>query len=160
MQEKTAPVFVVATANDVAALPPEFLRKGRFDEMFFVDLPDAREREAIWKIVVAKHGRKPGAYDAASLAEAGDQFTGAEIEAVFVDALHEAFAAGREPEPADILAALRRTVPLARLMDGRISALRQWARGRARDAGSGSSSQTPSAKPPRRNGRKVAALAN
>ena len=59
MQEKTAPVFVVATANDVAALPPEFLRKGRFDEMFFVDLPDAREREAIWKIVVAKHGRKP-----------------------------------------------------------------------------------------------------
>jgi len=135
MQEKTAPVFVVATANDVTALPPEFLRKGRFDEMFFVDLPDARERAAIWQIVIARHGRAAADYDPDALARACEQFTGAEIEAVFRDALYEAFSNEREPVPADILGALGRTVPLARLMDGQIAALRQWARGRARIAG-------------------------
>ncbi len=160
MQEKTSPVFVVATANDVSALPPEFLRKGRFDEMFFVDLPGKQDREAIWRIVVSKYGRDPEAYDIPALAAASERFTGAEIEAVFLDALHDAFARSSEPQNAVIAAALERTVPLARLMSERISALRQWARGRARDAGSGSSSQTPPAKPPRRNGRKVAALAN
>ena len=93
-------MFVVATANDVTQLPPEFLRKGRFDEMFFVDLPDPRERAAIWDIVIAKYGRKPADFDTVVLARACEQFTGAEIEAVFVDALHEAFAKGREPAPA------------------------------------------------------------
>jgi SpoVK/Ycf46/Vps4 family AAA+-type ATPase len=136
MQEKIAPVFVVATANDVTALPPEFLRKGRFDEMFFVDLPDVRERAAIWDIVIAKHGRTPAEFDSVLLARACEQFTGAEIEAVFSDALYEAFSHGREPESTDILEALQHTVPLAQLMDGQISALRHWARGRARGAGS------------------------
>jgi SpoVK/Ycf46/Vps4 family AAA+-type ATPase len=92
-------VFVVATANDVSKLPPEFLRKGRFDEMFFVDLPDALERAQIWDIVIARHGRRPADYDTVVLARACEQFTGAEIEAVFIDALHEAFAEGREPGP-------------------------------------------------------------
>lgn len=134
MQEKEKPVFVVATANDVSKLPPEFLRKGRFDELFFVDLPDAHERAQIWDIVIARHGRKPTDYDTVVLARACEQFTGAEIEAVFVDALHDAFADGREPSAKDILEAIMHTVPLAQLMDGQISALRHWARGRARDA--------------------------
>ena len=86
MQEKQKPVFVVATANDVSKLPPEFLRKGRFDELFFVDLPDALERAQIWDIVIERHGRKPTDFDTVVLARACEQFTGAEIEAVFIDA--------------------------------------------------------------------------
>jgi SpoVK/Ycf46/Vps4 family AAA+-type ATPase len=134
MQEKTKAVFVVATANDVSKLPPEFLRKGRFDEMFFVDLPDAQERAQIWDIVIKRHGRRPTDYDTVVLARACEQFTGAEIEAVFIDAMHEAYAEGKEPGPKEILEAMSNTVPLANLMDGQISALRHWAKGRAREA--------------------------
>jgi len=136
MQEKTKAVFVVATANDVSKLPPEFLRKGRFDEMFFVDLPDALERAQIWDIVIARHGREPGDFDTVALARACEQFTGAEIEAVFIDAMHEAYAEGKEPGPKEILEAMTHTVPLAQLMDGQIAALRHWAKGRAREAAS------------------------
>lgn len=132
MQEKNKPVFVVATANDVSKLPPEFLRKGRFDEMFFVDLPDAQERAQIWDIVIARHGRKPTDFDTVVLAQMCELYTGAEIEAVFVDALHEAYADGREPKPSDILEATEHMIPLAQLMDGQIAALRHWAKGRAR----------------------------
>ena len=134
MQEKQSPVFVVATANDVSKLPPEFLRKGRFDELFFVDLPDAQERAQIWDIVIKRNGRRSTDYDTTSLSRSCEQFTGAEIEAVFVEALHEAYAEGKEPGPKEILQAMTRTVPLANLMDGQISALRQWAKGRAREA--------------------------
>lgn len=134
MQEKNKPVFVVATANDVSKLPPEFLRKGRFDEMFFVDLPDAQERTQIWNIVIARHKRNPRDFDTAELSRACEQFTGAEIEAVFIDAMHEAYAEGNEPTTKDIVEAITRTVPLANLMDGQINALRQWAKGRARGA--------------------------
>jgi SpoVK/Ycf46/Vps4 family AAA+-type ATPase len=148
MQEKTKAVFVVATANDVSKLPPEFLRKGRFDEMFFVDLPDALERAQIWDIVIKRHGRRPTDYDTVVLSRACEQFTGAEIEAVFIDAMHEAFAENREPGPKDILAAMTNTVPLANLMDGQISALRHWAKGRAREAASRTT--------PARNGRRMA----
>jgi AAA+ superfamily predicted ATPase len=136
MQEKEKPVFVVATANDVSKLPPEFLRKGRFDEMFFVDLPDALERAQIWDIVIKRHGRRPTDYDTVVLARACEQFTGAEIEAVFIDAMHEAYAEGKEPGPKEILEAMSNTVPLANLMDGQIAALRHWAKGRAREAAS------------------------
>jgi SpoVK/Ycf46/Vps4 family AAA+-type ATPase len=136
MQEKQKPVFVVATANDVSKLPPEFLRKGRFDELFFVDLPDALERAQIWDIVIKRHGRRPTDYDTVVLARACEQFTGAEIEAVFIDAMHDAYAEGKEPGPKEILEAMTNTVPLAQLMDGQISALRHWAKGRAREAAS------------------------
>lgn len=136
MQEKTKAVFVVATANDVSKLPPEFLRKGRFDELFFVDLPDALERAQIWDIVIKRHGRRPTDFDSVVLARACEQFTGAEIEAVFIDALHEAYAEGKEPGPKEILEAMTSTVPLANLMDGQIAALRHWAKGRAREAAS------------------------
>jgi SpoVK/Ycf46/Vps4 family AAA+-type ATPase len=134
MQEKEKPVFVVATANDVSKLPPEFLRKGRFDEMFFVDLPDAQERQQIWKIVIARHGRKTDDYDTSVLSTTCEQYTGAEIEAVFIDALHEAFAESREPADNDINDAIANTIPLAQLMDAQIAALRTWAKGRARPA--------------------------
>ena len=85
MAEKSAPVFVVATANDVSQLPPELLRKGRWDEMFFVDLPNQEERQEIWRIQVAKHGRDWKDYDVAQLAKATEGLTGSEIEAVFVE---------------------------------------------------------------------------
>jgi ATP-dependent 26S proteasome regulatory subunit len=146
MQEKTKAVFVVATANDVSKLPPEFLRKGRFDEMFFVDLPDALERAQIWDIVIARHKRKPTDFDTVVLARACEQFTGAEIEAVFIDAMHEAYAEGKEPGAKEILEAMTHTVPLAQLMDSKIAALRQWSKGRAREAASRS---TTTATPPR-----------
>ena len=142
MQEKQSPVFVVATANDVSALPPEFLRKGRFDEIFFLDLPGQDERRHIWEIVIARHRRDPSALDPAALARATPGFTGAEIESAFLDALHEAFAETREPTTADLRAAIARTVPLSRLMEEKITALRQWAKGRARPA-----SQTPETPP-------------
>jgi SpoVK/Ycf46/Vps4 family AAA+-type ATPase len=143
MQEKDKPVFVVATANDVSKLPPEFLRKGRFDEMFFVDLPDASERAQIWDIVIKRHGRRPADYDTGELARGCEQFTGAEIEAVFIDALHEAYAEGKEPGPKEIQEAMTHTVPLAQLMDCQIADLRQWAKGRAREAASHSSTAGP-----------------
>ena len=138
LQEKEKPVFVVATANDVSKLPPEFVRKGRFDEMFFVDLPNAEERGRIWDIVIRKFGRKPEDLDPVVLARASEQFTGAEIEAVFVEALHAAFAAGREVSRKDLGAAIAETVPLAQQMDGEIARLRHWAKGRAREAGGAS----------------------
>jgi SpoVK/Ycf46/Vps4 family AAA+-type ATPase len=150
MQEKDQPVFVVATANDVSKLPPEFLRKGRFDEMFFVDLPDAQERAQIWDIVIKRHGRRPAGFDTVALSRACEQFTGAEIEAVFIDALHEAYTEGREPGPKDILDAMAHTVPLAQLMDGQIGALRHWAKGRARDAGAPVKSTPPAPRSSRR----------
>jgi AAA+ superfamily predicted ATPase len=134
MQEKEKPVFVVATANDVSQLPPEFLRKGRFDEMFFVDLPDAAERSQIWDIVITRHGRKTDDFNASELAKSAEQFTGAEIDAVFVDALYDAFLDDREPTDLDMINAMTRMVPLANLMDGQIAALRNWAKGRARSA--------------------------
>jgi SpoVK/Ycf46/Vps4 family AAA+-type ATPase len=119
MQEKQKAVFVVATANDVSKLPPEFLRKGRFDELFFVDLPDLQERAQIWDIVIARHGRKVADYDSVALARACDQFTGAEIEAVFFDALHEAFAEGKEPQLSDIIAAMNAPSPLSKYFEAR-----------------------------------------
>ena len=153
MQEKEKPVFVVATANDVSKLPPEFLRKGRFDEMFFVDLPDVSERAQIWDIVIKRHGRKPADFDTVALSRACEQFTGAEIEAVFIDAMHEAYADGREPRAKDITEAITHTVPLAQLMDGQIAALRHWAKGRAREAAS-------HATPAPRNSRRITSQAN
>jgi SpoVK/Ycf46/Vps4 family AAA+-type ATPase len=104
--------------------------------MFFVDLPDALERAQIWDIVIARHGRKARDFDTVALARACEQFTGAEIEAVFIDAMHEAYAEGSEPSAKDILEAMSNTVPLAQLMDGQITALRHWAKGRAREAAS------------------------
>lgn len=137
MQEKKAPVFVVATANDVTQLPPEMLRKGRFDDLFFVDLPGQDERADIWRIQVGARGRDPAGLDIGALARASDGFTGAEIEQAYIDAMYAAFAGGREPGMIDIAEAMDNTVPLGRLMRDEIARLRKWAVGRCRMAGGG-----------------------
>lgn len=134
LQEKTAPVFVVATANDVSQLPPEMLRKGRWDELFFVDLPNQEERELIWQIQVTKHRRDPRQFDLAQLSKSTDGLTGAEIEQVFIDALYRAFAEEEEPSDFTVGEVLVDFVPLSKLMAEQITGLRQWAKGRARNA--------------------------
>ena len=134
MQEKKSAVFVVATANDVSQLPPELLRKGRWDELFFVDLPNQLEREAIWKIKISKYGRDPVEFDLVQLGRVTEGLTGSEIEACFVEALYAGF--DQDQEPTDLLIAqvLNDFVPLSKLMAEQISGLRNWAKGRARFA--------------------------
>ena len=132
MQEKKAPVFVVATANDVSQLPPEMLRKGRFDELFFVDLPNQTEREAIWEIQIGNYGRDAKDFDIVQLGQATEGLTGSEIENVFVEALYQAFDQDREPTDLTIAQVLTEFVPLSKLMAEQINGLRNWAKGRAR----------------------------
>jgi SpoVK/Ycf46/Vps4 family AAA+-type ATPase len=134
LQEKTVPVFVVATANRVEGLPPELLRKGRFDEIFFIDLPDALERAEILRIHLGRRGRDPAAFDLGQLAAGAEQFSGAELEQLVVEGLHEAFDAGCELGDAHLLQALSETVPLAVLLHEEIARVRDWARERTRPA--------------------------
>jgi ATP-dependent 26S proteasome regulatory subunit len=130
MQERRSPAFLVATANDIEALPPELLRKGRFDEIFFVDLPRPVTRQEILAIHLRKRGRQPADYDLPALAAAADGFSGAELEQAVLGGLHRAFAAGHELTNADLLAAIRESPPLAVTMAERLAALRAWAAGR------------------------------
>jgi SpoVK/Ycf46/Vps4 family AAA+-type ATPase len=116
----------------VTQLPPELLRKGRFDELFFVELPNQEEREAIWRIQVAKYRRKADDYDVAQLARATDGFTGSEIEQLFIDGLHAAFSRREEPTDLSVAMLLNDMVPLSKLMSEQIDGLRRWAKGRAR----------------------------
>ena len=134
MQEKTSPVFVVATANDVSQLPPEMLRKGRFDELFFVDLPDEAERRVIWEIHLARRSRSPETFDVTALAKLSDGFTGSEIEQAVVDALYDCFDDGTEVTQDALSKAVTRTVPLSSTMSEQIRSLRDWAKNRARSA--------------------------
>jgi len=135
LQEKQAPVFVIATANSVEQLPPELVRKGRFDEIFFVDLPDTQERLDIWKIHIKKRNRDPEQFDLHTLAMASDGLSGAEIEQAIIAGLYEAFDQGRRPlAMEDLLSVLQDTVPLSRMMEEEIEALRAWSRQRARRA--------------------------
>lgn len=130
MQEHNAPVFLVATANDIEALPPELLRKGRFDEIFFVDLPDEATRAQIFEIHLAKRHRSAGEFDVAALAAASDGFTGAEIEQAIVSAMHEVFGTGSEVTTEAIMTAVQTSPPLAVTQAERIATLRNWAKGR------------------------------
>lgn len=132
MSEKTAPVFLVATANDVSALPPEMLRKGRFDEIFFVDLPDDKEREQIFKIHIEKRKRDVAKFNLKALSKATDGFSGAEIEQVIVGALYVAFDADRELTQKDLIAEAKSVVPLSVMMAEEIDELRTWAQMRTR----------------------------
>lgn len=135
MQEKQSPVLVIATANDVSQLPPEILRKGRFDEIFFVDLPNDEERYEIFKIHLAKRKRNVSKFDLPSLVDKSATFTGAEIEAAIISAMYEAFDDNkREFTTEDILNAIEDTVPLAMTMKEQIDGLRSWANKRARHA--------------------------
>lgn len=136
MQEKTSPVFVMATANRVERLPSEFLRKGRFDEIFFVDLPNAEERKEIFKIHLSKRRRDVSRFDFDQLTKVCEGFSGAEIEQGLISAMYEAFAQGREFNQLDIIASIRATLPLSKTMNEQVTALRDWARQRARPAAS------------------------
>ncbi|NEQ33884.1 MAG: AAA family ATPase [Leptolyngbya sp. SIO4C5] len=134
MQEKTSPVFVIATANRVERLPSEFLRKGRFDEIFFVDLPNTEERKEIFRIHLQKRRRDISRFDLDQLSSVCKGFSGAEIEQAIVAAMYEAFAQNREFTQLDIIAAIKSTLPLSKTMAEQVTALRQWASKRARSA--------------------------
>jgi SpoVK/Ycf46/Vps4 family AAA+-type ATPase len=134
LSEKQKPVFVVATANDVSTLPPELLRRGRFDELFFVDLPSADERIEILEIHLRKRGRDPLQFPLEELAEHSRRLSGAELEQVVNAALHTAFAAKRDLEFNDLANAMTETIPLYDTYEDRIKELRDWARTRARPA--------------------------
>jgi SpoVK/Ycf46/Vps4 family AAA+-type ATPase len=134
MQERRAAVFLVATANDIEALPPELLRKGRFDEIFFIDLPGQEVRRELLRIHLAKRGLEPGAFALDQLASLAAGRSGAEIEQAIVAACYEAHAAGVAPATAHLSAALQASAPLSVTMAERIAALREWARTRCLDA--------------------------
>ncbi|MFP4040228.1 MAG: AAA family ATPase [Desulfosudaceae bacterium] len=134
MQEKTAPVFLMATANALDTLPPELLRKGRWDEIFFVDLPGLGDRQEILTIHLRKRGLPPEDYDVRLLAEFCQGYSGAEIEQAIISGLYDAFAEDRGLTTGDVLRGLEEQVPLSRTMAEEITALRQWAAGRARPA--------------------------
>jgi len=135
LQERRSAVFVVATANDVTRLPPELLRRGRFDELFFVDLPDLEARQEILTLHLARRGREPGRFDLPALAKQCEGYSGAELEQVVVGALHRAYALGRDVETQDLRRLGQDLVPLYRTYEEQIKGLREWARGRARTAG-------------------------
>ncbi len=134
LQEKTAAAFVVATANAVDRLPPELLRKGRFDEIFFVDLPNQDERVHILKIHLDLHNRASANFEVEEVAGYCENFSGAEIAQVVVDGLYRAFRAGRDLSTEDLRVAAKSTVPLYRTYEEEIKALREWSKRRARRA--------------------------
>lgn len=138
MQEKTKPVFVIATANKINQLPPEMLRKGRFDEIFFVDLPTVNERKIIFKLHLEK--RLKGSISKefkvtdellTKLSDATEGFGGSEIEQVVVSALFEAFSENRELQEEDLFKIIKNTIPLSTTQAEQILAIREWANERA-----------------------------
>ena len=131
MQERKPAVFVAATCNNVTVLPPELIRKGRFDELFFVDLPSAAERKQIFSIQLTKRKRNPAAYDLDQVTAAAQGFSGAEIESAVQTALYAAFARRQELTTEDLLTALSSTVPLSVTRAEEIAQLRAWAKDRA-----------------------------
>ena len=131
MQDRQGDVFVVATANDIQALPPEFLRKGRFDEIFFVDLPDGETRGEVFRIHLNQRGHAPERFDLLRLANESTGFSGSEIEEVVVSALYTAFSDGSSLDTEALSVEIAGTKPLSVTMGEKISAMRQWAEGRA-----------------------------
>jgi len=130
MSERRKPVFIVATANDIERLPPEMVRKGRFDEIFFVDLPPLNTRKEIFKIHLEKRYLHPPDYDLDALAKAAEGFSGSEIEQAIVSARYTAHASGREVTQADLLAELKQTKSLSVLMAEKVREIREWAKER------------------------------
>lgn len=135
LQERKGSVFVIATANDIAGLPPEFLRKGRFDEVFWLDLPTKSERAEILRISVKASGRTPEKIEHGAVADACANFLGAEMAALVPDAMFRAFAdGGREITTQDLLDVASEVTPLATTAKAKIDALREWAKGKAKHA--------------------------
>ena len=131
MQDRKAPVFVAATCNNVSALPPELIRKGRFDELFFVDLPTSSERRAIFTVQLTKRNFKPAEFNLDQLVAASGGFSGAEIEAAIKAAQYSVFSDKRFLDTDAILAELKATVPLSTTRAEEIDELRDWAAKRA-----------------------------
>ena len=139
MQEKKKPVFVVATANDISRLPPELLRRGRFDEIFFLDLPTQQERGEILKVHITKRKRAPKDFDLERLASLSEGYVGAEIEQAVIDAMYRAFNDPQKPQreftTEDVAHCLRKLVPMSRAQKEIVASLRQWlSEGRAQSA--------------------------
>ena len=144
MQEKTSPVFVVATANNINLLPPELLRKGRFDEIFFVDLPNQKEREKIFSIHLRKKGQEPSQYPMEMLGKKTEGFNGAEIEECIKEAMFAAYVESPDNpklQSKHLVDAISKTVPLSTTMKEQIAALRNWAVTRAKNASSDTSTE-------------------
>lgn len=134
MQDRPPGVFLVATSNDVEKLPPELLRRGRFDEIFFVDLPRSDERRSVFELHLRRRNRDPAAFDLDALVGASDGFSGAEIEGAIVGAMYRAYSSGEELSGPDVLTELAQTTPLSRTRAEDIVAMRLWAQGRATPA--------------------------
>lgn len=139
MQEKTKPVFIIATANDISKLPPELMRRGRFDEIFFLDLPTQEERREICAVHIKKRGRNPTDYDLDRLVQASEGYVGAEIEQAVIDAMYVAFNDQKNPAreftTEDILRAISKLIPMSRSQRERVETLREWLHeGRAQSA--------------------------
>lgn len=131
MQDRKGDVFIFATANDVSKLPPEFLRKGRFDEIFFVDLPDKSSRKIIFEIHLEKRNKNSSDFDLGLLSKLTHGFTGSEIEQLLVSGLYTAFSSGKELDDDILVNEINNTSPLSVTMAERIENLRSWAEGRA-----------------------------
>jgi SpoVK/Ycf46/Vps4 family AAA+-type ATPase len=127
MSERRKPAFIVATANDITRLPPEMVRKGRFDEIFFVDLPSASNRSDILKIHLQKRNLESKKFDLEALTKATEGFSGSEIEQAIVSAMYTAHAQGRELSQADLLTEIRQTRPLSVVMSENVEGIRRWA---------------------------------
>jgi SpoVK/Ycf46/Vps4 family AAA+-type ATPase len=137
MQERKAPVFVAATCNDVSVLPPELIRKGRFDELFFVDLPNQSERKQIFALELKRRNRCPAEFDLGQVAGAARGYSGAEIQAALQAALYASFSSKQPVATSSLIDALARTVPLSATRAEEIQQFRVWARGRAVPASDG-----------------------
>jgi SpoVK/Ycf46/Vps4 family AAA+-type ATPase len=134
LSEKTSQVFVIATANDISHLPPELLRKGRLDEIFFIDLPTPNERKEVFRIHIHKRGRDPAKFDLEELARVSEGFNGAEIEEAVIAGLFNAFSNGTDLSTEVLKTAIGETVPLSKTMSEELNRLRTWANGRSRPA--------------------------
>lgn len=143
LQEKTKPVFVIATANNISLLPPELLRKGRFDEIFFVDLPKAAERKDIFGIHLKKRNRPPEEFNIDTLVHETEGYSGAEIEQAVIAGLYEAFDEHRSLSTEDILKSVKESIPLSKTMRENIEEIRTWAQTRARNASKDQNGRTP-----------------
>jgi len=131
MQDRESGVFLAATSNNITVLPPEMLRKGRFDEIFFVDLPNTQIRASLFTLHLKKRGRDPGAFDAAKLAQASEGFSGAEIEQAIVSGLYTAFSQKQQLSTEILLAEIKSTQPLSVTRAEEIASIRDWAKNRA-----------------------------
>ena len=136
LQEKKTPVFVVATCNNVSQLPPELLRKGRFDEIFFVDLPSREERKEIFKIHLEKRHRNVNSFDLNKLSDEAVGFSGSEIEEIIVSALYDAFDNNEDINQTYIENTIKSMIPLSQTMEEQIKGTREWAKIRAKRASS------------------------